>query len=223
MASPPKRRGRPPSDPGDLALAAQAARNAICDAAVILFERGGVDAINMRDIGKLLNVSQMMAYRYFPSKDHLMMELRIRAFARFSASLERARRNAPEPTHGLARICGAYLIFAYYKPHDYRLMFDMWAFENISSMKAEFGEKVRKQAASWLEIQKAVGEFLGPQAAESADLGEVTDIVWATLHGICSLHLARKLVFGRTVKQLARPLIRSLLAGLRPLELPPRP
>ncbi len=217
MESPPKRRGRPPSNPLDLAQAAQAARNAICDAAVVLFEQGGVDAINMRDIGKVLNVSQMMAYRYFPSKDHLMMELRIRAFARFSASLERARRGAPAPAISLPRVCAAYLIFAYHKPHDYRLMFDMWAFENISTMKAEFGEKVRKQAASWLEIQKAVGEFLGPRAA-SADLGEVTDIVWATLHGICSLHLARKLVFGRAIKQLARPLIRSLLAGITPRE-----
>jgi len=192
---------------------ARDARDAICAAAVTLFQSGGVEAINMRDIGKLLGTSQMMPYRYFPSKDHLLMELRIRAFSRFTASLARWRRRARRPEDALGLVCGAYLVFAYANPHDYRLMFDMWAFDNPETMKAEFGEKVRRQSASWFEIQEAIRDLLGPPA-EKADLGAMTDIVWGSLHGLCSLHLARKLVFGRSLKQLSRPAISAIIAGV---------
>lgn len=209
----PGRRGRPPADPAVQAASAQESRNVICDAALRLFQAGGVDAINMRDIGKLLGTSQMMAYRYFPSKDHLLMELRIRAFSRFTQSLARWRRRARRPEDALGLVCGAYLVFAYANPHDYRLMFDMWAFESPETMKAEFGEKVRRQSASWLEIQASIRDYLG-ERADSTDLGEATDIVWGNLHGMCSLHLARKLVFGRSLKQLARPTIAAILAGV---------
>ncbi|WP_294136889.1 TetR/AcrR family transcriptional regulator [Sphingobium sp.] len=212
-ASTPKRRGRPPADPAAQAATAQDARNAICHAAVTLFQAGGVDAVNMRDIGKQLGTSQMMAYRYFPSKDHLLMELRIRAFSRFTQSLARWRRRARHPGEALGLVCGAYLVFAYANPHDYRLMFDMWAFESPETMKAEFGEKVRRQSASWLEIQAAIRDYLDVDAG--ADLGEATDIVWGSLHGMCSLHLARKLVFGRSLRQLARPTIAAIVAGVR--------
>jgi AcrR family transcriptional regulator len=212
-ASTPKRRGRPPADPAAQAATAQDARNAICHAAVTLFQAGGVDAVNMRDIGKQLGTSPMMAYRYFPSKDHLLMELRIRAFSRFTQSLARWRRRARHPREALGLVCGAYLVFAYANPHDYRLMFDMWAFESPETMKAEFGEKVRRQSASWLEIQAAIRDYLAADAG--ADLGEATDIVWGSLHGMCSLHLARKLVFGRSLRQLARPAIAAILAGVR--------
>lgn len=206
----PKRRGRPPADP---AASSQEMKARICKAALALFEQGGVDAINMRDVGKALGVSQMMAYRYFPSKDHLLMELRIRAFSRFAASLARWRRRAPTSKESLPLVCGAYLMFAYANPHDYRLMFDMWAFEDVAAMKAEFGEKLRRQSASWLEIQGAISDHLG-EAAESVNLGQATDIVWSTLHGVASLHLARKFVFGRSIRQLARPTIAAIVASV---------
>lgn len=209
----PKRRGRPPADPTAQAASALEARNAICSAALELFKQGGVDAVNMRDIGKLLGTSPMMAYRYFPSKDHLLMELRVRAFAHFTASLARWRRRAKVDKDALPLVCGAYLTFAYANPQDYRLMFDMWAFEDPETMKKEFGEKVRRQSASWLEIQASIAQFLGPKV-ERANLGEATDLVWSTLHGLASLHLARKLVFGRNIKQLARPIIQVILSGM---------
>lgn len=208
-----RRRGRPPSNPAAQAANAEETRNAIYEAALALFQVGGVDAINMRDIGKLLGTSQMMAYRYFPSKDHLLMELRVQAFSRFTRSLARWRRRARRPEDALGLVCGAYLVFAYANPHDYRLMFDMWAFESPETMKAEFGEKVRRQSASWLEIQASIRDYLGAPS-EGVDLGEATDIVWGSLHGMCSLHLARKLVFGRSLKQLGRPVINAIIAGL---------
>ncbi|WP_157223827.1 TetR/AcrR family transcriptional regulator [Caulobacter sp. AP07] len=209
----PKRRGRPPADPAALAATSQEMKATICVAALKLFEQGGVEAVNMRDIGKALGVSPMMAYRYFPSKDHLLMELRIRAFSRFAASLARWRRRARAPEEALPLVCGAYLMFAYAHPHDYRLMFDMWAFEDVATMKAEFGEKLRRQSASWLEIQGAISDHLGDHA-DKIDLGQSTDIVWSTLHGVASLHLARKFVFGRSIRQLARPTIAAIVAGV---------
>jgi AcrR family transcriptional regulator len=68
---PKRRRGRPPASPEDL----QIARDRICDAALVLFDRGGIEAISMREIAGEIGVSQMMAYTYFPTKDHLLQEL----------------------------------------------------------------------------------------------------------------------------------------------------
>lgn len=213
VAAQKRKAGRPPLAREVRAASDLEARNQICDAALALFQEGGATAVNMRAIGNLLGTSAMMAYRYFPSKDHLLMELRIRSFARFTQSLARWRRRAREPKRALPLVCGAYLVFAYANPHDYRMMFDMWAFDNPERMKVEFGEKARRQSASWLEIQAAISDYVGDRAVR-ADLGQLTDLVWATLHGVASLHLARKLVFGRSIKQLGRPVIDAVLAGL---------
>ncbi|NHO64270.1 TetR/AcrR family transcriptional regulator [Aestuariicella hydrocarbonica] len=188
-------------------------KDAICNAALELFSAGGLNAIVMRDVAKALGVSAMMPYRYFPSKDHLLMELRTRSFRQFTQSLIRAKSKAKTQAETLPYMCRGYLLFAYYKPNAYRLMFDLWAFENPAVIKAEFGESAKRQPGSWLEVKGAVEDRMLSQGSR-LDLNETAHVVWSTLHGVASLYLANKLVFGCSYRQICRPLISAILEGV---------
>jgi AcrR family transcriptional regulator len=208
-----KRRGRPPCDRAQLAIEHATARDAICEAALNIFAEGGAEAIAMRKVAQVLGVSPMMAYRYFSSKDHLLMELRTRAFEQFTLELRRAHQRAQKPAEKLPLLFAAYLQFAIRNANAYHLMFDMWAFENPKLMKAEFGEKVRRQSDSWREMANVVSDYIAATKSP-IDPATATDVVWSALHGAASLHLARKLVFGHSLQELAKPLTKVILAGL---------
>ncbi|WCL55600.1 TetR/AcrR family transcriptional regulator [Gimibacter soli] len=210
-AMPTKRRGRPRAHSTALAADHDKTRQLICGAAFDLYQAGGLPAVSIRDVAKRLGVSPMMPYRYFPSKDHIMQEMRVVAFRQFTASLRRARLKAKRPEDSLAYVCSAYLIFAASKPHLYRLMFDLWVFDNVSRAKQEFGEGVHWQPESWREIEASIISYLRLEHS-TEETSVLTNLVWISLHGAATLHQARKLVFFQNLKKLSRPLINMLLA-----------
>jgi|GEM_PF-2999335 len=65
----------------------------------------------MRAIGRELDVSQMMAYRYFESKDEIFTEIRSRVFDNFAAYFEAAIERSTAPFPRLVRYCYAYIEF----------------------------------------------------------------------------------------------------------------
>lgn len=208
-----KRRGRPPTHPVTLAADHAVARDEICRAALELFESGGVDAVVMRNIAKVLGVSAMMPYRYFASKDHIMMELRTRAFDRLTLQMRQARAEGKNPKTALRNVCTVWLRFAGTEPHAYRLMFDLWAFEDPAAIKADFGEAARRHLGCWLALEDAVSDYLAALKLRK-DVTTTAHVAWSTLHGTASLYLARKLVFTRSYEQLARPTVEAVLAGV---------
>ncbi len=69
---------RSPSD-GDGALAKSQAvrRRRVMDAALALAERGGFDAVQMRDVAAESEVALGTVYRYFASKERLLLEMMV--------------------------------------------------------------------------------------------------------------------------------------------------
>lgn len=186
-----------------------AARDLICGAALKLFAEGGFNAVSMRTIAQELGVSAMMPYSYFPSKDHLLLELRTRAFQRLGDSLRLARDEGEHPRDAFEALCLAYLDFAEDEPGAYRLMFDFWAHESEAVVEAEFREASLRQSASFLEIQSAVAELNG-----SGDPAADASLVWASLHGLASLALTRQLRRGQDMPRIAPDMIGMLVTHL---------
>ncbi len=68
----------------------QRMRQALLDAALALFEVGGVDAVTVRAVAARLGLSAMTPYRYFGSRADLLRELWLGVLAELEAHLHRA-------------------------------------------------------------------------------------------------------------------------------------
>lgn len=208
-----RRRGRPPASAEDLRVAHDAARDRICGAALTLFDSGGIDAISMREIAGVIGVSPMMPYKYFPTKDHLLQELRTRAFLDFERALRGAVGDSGAGREKLEAMLTAYLEFGLRERRAYRLMFDYWVYDNQSRMLEDFGDAIRRQSGAWNVVLEVVEAYFA-ETGESTDPMNAAHLIWASLHGLVSLEASRKLVMGRDFKQLMAPMIAAIMNGV---------
>lgn len=210
-----KRRGRPPASAEELQAAHGAARDRICGAALTLFDRGGIDAISMREIAGVIGASPMMPYKYFPTKDHLLQELRSRAFLQFEAALRSAVDGPDTARTKLEQMLVAYLEFGLRERRAYRLMFDYWVYDSPSRMFEDFGDAIRRQSGAWNVVLEVVEAYFA-ETGESGDPMTAAHLIWASLHGLVSLEASRKLVMGRDFKDLIAPMVAAIMTGVAP-------
>src|SRR6266540_1345097 len=87
-----------------LARSQAARRRRVLDAALRLAERGGFDAVQMRDVATEANVALGTVYRYFTSKERLLLEAMVEEIEALAARLEarRPRRRGAVPGDGIA-------------------------------------------------------------------------------------------------------------------------
>lgn len=187
-----------------------AARDLICGAALKLFAEGGFNAVSMRTIAQELGVSAMMPYSYFPSKDHLLLELRTRGFQRLADALRIARLNGLDARDAFEAVCIAYIEFAEDEPGSYRLMFDYWALESEAVGDTEFREASVRQSGSLAELREAV-IALNP----ACDPDIEAPVVWASLHGFASLMLTRQIGRGRAYDRMVPPMVDMLVKHIQ--------
>jgi AcrR family transcriptional regulator len=189
--------------PDDIA----AFRRRAAAAATRLFARDGYDAVTMRALADELGVSAMTPYRYLAGKDELFALVRIQAFEQFAAYLDDARA-AADPAARLRRLKARYLRFAAEHADAYRIMFEL---------------RQPDDAARWPELGRAARRAFGcllDAVTAAIDGGVLTGepltvahLLWASTHGLVSLHLAGRLS-ARSMDQLAA--IDHELAGFRP-------
>ncbi|WP_326914660.1 TetR/AcrR family transcriptional regulator [Sphingopyxis chilensis] len=208
-----RRRGRPPASADDLRVAHSAARDRICGAALTLFDRGGIDAISMREIAGVIGASPMMPYKYFPTKDHLLQELRTHAFLQFEAALRDAVADAGTGREKLERMLIAYLEFGLRERRSYRLMFDYWVYDSPSRMLEDFGDAIRRQSGAWNVVLEVVEAYFA-DTGEDDDPMTAAHLIWASLHGLVSLEASRKLVMGRDFRELMAPMVAAIMNGV---------
>jgi AcrR family transcriptional regulator len=97
---------------------------ALVDAALKLVEKGGVEAVSLRDLAQSLGVSRAAPYRHFADRDALLATVAALGFEDLVALYEAAR---VAPGDGPARLRAAgraFYDFATRRPGLYRLMFE---------------------------------------------------------------------------------------------------
>lgn len=170
----------------------EAFRDRLCNIAEGLFAAHGPDGVTMRELADALGVSQMTPYRYFKDKDAILAAVRTRAFNRFAAAMENARRTVEEPRRRPARKSAAgadqepenaYLDFALANPAAYRLMFDVSqpTFSKYPDLLAAM-ERARLTMGDGLRRLAAEGRFSG-------DVELTAHVFWSALHGAVMLEL----------------------------------
>jgi hypothetical protein len=67
---------------------------------------------------------------------------------------------------------------------------------------------------AWAPLRGGVGAAVAAGAL-AGDPDEIAHVFWGGVHGVVSLHLAGKLVFGRSLETVLEPMLRTLSEGNR--------
>lgn len=154
-------------------------REEILDHAQRLFAAHGVQSVSTRQIADAVGVSQPTLYAYFPRRSDLLDEVCVRAFAQLEAGAQAA---LDEPGDPIERGAHAYIRFGLQQPDAYRIAF------MLEGLQPHANSEKKPGARAFGKLREAMSEHLGPDHPE---LEAASQSLWAAMHGLVSLLLAR--------------------------------
>lgn len=193
----------------------QELRMRILDTARDLFVKEGYDAVSMRRIAEKIEYSPTAIYLHFKDKESLFAELCSTDFRRLAHSFATIAQ-IEDPIERIRETGRAYIEFALNFPNHYRLMFmtphpvDHQPEDIAKGNPEEDAYAFLKQA---VEAALAAGRFRAE--IKNADL--VAQTLWAGVHGVASLQVAKHddhWVCWQPVPELVNTMLDSLLIGL---------
>lgn len=179
----------PPRQKSDLER--QQTRTAILDAARELFVERGVDAVTMREIARRVGFSPTAIYLHFKDKDALIHELCDTDFLTLAQELQAIGAIA-DPIERLRVLGLGYVQFAVAHPNHYRLMFMTPQVNFDPDNTAIESGNPEQDAYAHLRGMVAEAHAAGRFRADLADPDLIAQTLWAGLHGVCSLEIAKK-------------------------------
>ncbi len=176
-------------------------RAALIDAASIVLETHGVEALSLREAARRAGVSQTAPYRHFKNKQALLAAV---AGDGFRLLLEDLRGAAvpweDDPAEAVTAMGSAYIRFATEQPARFRLMFGRDILQ-------------RHQYVELANVTEEISESIGRVLANPAlGLG-----LWSAMHGLAWLLIEEVVDMGGgpgAVGSRAEIILRSLVAGL---------
>lgn len=168
-------------------------REEILRVASALFGQHGVQAVTTRQIAQEVGISQPSIYAHFPSIQMIQEEVGARAFALLEQAITSSMDDSPEAQ--LRNTIRGYLDFGMANPEAYRIAFMLE--HGATTQKA--GQGIAEAFA--LESHpgpRAFGHLARIVALNRPDLSEQavqtrSQCLWAALHGLVALILARPL------------------------------
>ena len=152
----------------------------------LLVETGSEEAVSIRSVAEATGVTPPSIYRHFTDKAHLLFEVCERQFARLDAAIEEAVAGIDDPLGGLRARGRAYVRFGVEHPEHYRIMFMGPAYARPDQWDDILG------TGSFGHLVEAIGACIASGHLR-ADLDAFTTAlhVWANIHGLTSLLVAR--------------------------------
>jgi AcrR family transcriptional regulator len=169
----------------------QKIRSAILDAARELFVERGVEATTMREIARRIDYSPTAIYLHFKDKEALIRELCDTDFLTLAQELQAIERIA-DPTERLRLLGLGYVRFAVAHPNHYRLMFMT---PQVSPDRENSGiESGNPEQDAYAHLRSMVAEahVAGRFRTDLIDPDLIAQTLWAGLHGVCALEIAKK-------------------------------
>jgi AcrR family transcriptional regulator len=154
----------------------------------LLLETGSEDAVSIRAVADATGVTAPSIYRHFTDKAHLLFEVCARQFELLDGAIQAACEGIDDPVLAMQARGRAYVRFGIEHPEHYRIMFmgpayatpDQWTDVLSSGAFANLVEGLRAAV-------DAGTLTLGP----ARDLQTMALHVWANIHGLTSLLVAR--------------------------------
>jgi AcrR family transcriptional regulator len=192
-------------------------RDKILDAARVLFITEGYDGVSMRKVAEKIEYSPTAIYVHFKDKEDLFHQLCQEDFARLAEVFQSAAMPL-EPIERLRFIGHTYVEFGIQYPNHYKLMFmTPHPVGELNECDEEIKGNPEVDAYAFLKfsVQQAIdaGCFRG----ELNDAELLSQTVWAAVHGVISLHIAKfddKWVDWRPVMQRAGLMLDVVMRGI---------
>lgn len=155
-------------------------RSRIMRAAMRLFVKGGVSAVTMRAIAARIEYSPAAIYRYFPSKNEILLGLCREGFTMLLDTLRTA--TGKDPFQRLLQQGRLYLDFAMDHPDHYELLFS-----TPEVIKAPFSGKDSVAMQAFGHFRDTVELCAKEGIFGSGDPEALAVSLWSSLHGLASL------------------------------------
>ena len=191
-------------------------RAKILDAARELFAKEGYGAVTMRRIAEKIEYSPTAIYGHFADKDALIHELAARDFLELAHQFARLAK-INDPIERFTKIGPVYVEFGLAHPNHYQLMF--MTPRPISGAAADriFNGDPAQDAYAFLKHTAAEAIASGRLRSEYKDPELLAQAAWASVHGVVSLHIAKRndaWIDWRPPRRVARMLAEALFRGL---------
>lgn len=188
-------------------------RTQILDAARHLMVTDGYDNVSMRKIANSIGYSATSIYLHFKSKDDLFHTLIDEGMDRLHEVLVSARTTLSPRTaiEELESICKSFIDFGLANSEYYEVMFVL----HPDTGKRYPAEKYRKARRNIEVIETTIKRGLGEGALFVRDTYLAANTIWAMLHGVVTLLIARRVDKNISSAQLSSSVIGNILNGLQ--------
>jgi AcrR family transcriptional regulator len=166
----------------------QARRAQIISAARRIAELEGWSNVTVRRLSDEISYSQPVLYAHFGSREGILAAVAIEGFQEIGLALEKARKRVKRGNM-VEAVAAAYLEFAASSPALYEVMFSL-------SLSLPFGE-----AATPPELRFAFSELLELFPGQGSKAEVLSELFWASLHGIAELSRTKRFPPSRQKKR----------------------
>jgi AcrR family transcriptional regulator len=174
------------------------------EAAETLISEQGLAGLSMRKVADSMGYTVGNLYQLFEDQDALLRKVNERTGQALYAHLIQARDQESNPARRLHAVAAAYIDFGCQHPHRWRLIFEL-------PTAPQHAEAVNQRIARMFELVESTLQPVIPHADHTA-----ATLVWAAVHGLCSLAVTGKLAWSgvHSYTALSEALIDTHLAGL---------
>ena len=166
-------------------------REEILDAALKLVSAKGLQTVSTRQIAEAAGISQPALYAYFATKDDLIAELCVRAFATLSARMAAGKADWSPTPDAFDRFMRVYVDFGLDQPDAYRVAFMIEKSHDGSFNARTGGRPMAAGIAAFQGFVTMVADLHAAGLTTDDDPIRLTQTLWAGLHGLVSLLIAR--------------------------------
>jgi AcrR family transcriptional regulator len=152
----------------------QARRAQILSAARRIAELEGWSNVTVRRLADEISYSQPVLYAHFENRDGILAAVAIEGFQELGLAMEKVRKRVKRGST-VESVAAAYLQFAASSPALYEVMFSL-------SLSVPFGA-----AATPPELRFAFSQLLQLFQEQSSKSEVLSELFWASLHGIAEL------------------------------------
>ncbi len=187
-------------------------RRRLLEAAALLLDESGPDALTARRLAATAGLSTMAVYTHFGGMPALVKEIVVEGFKRLAEHIT-AHPRTDDPVADLVDLAFAYRANALENPHLYSVMFGAASLGGYTLAPEERAVGIY----TFVVLSEAVARAMELGTLRRDDPGLVAQQLWTAMHGYVMLELAGlHLTSKDPAEEVFRPLMATLLAGLRP-------
>jgi AcrR family transcriptional regulator len=184
-------------------------RHEIVAATATLLEKAGdMDAVSIRAIADAVGVSSPSIYLHFPDKTALLYAVSQERFRELEAMMGEAASLASDPLDEICRCGAAYIRFGLMHPEQYRILF------MERDEPTGFSEDHLADTSTFDHMVLTVGRAMRAGLINDGEPTEVTVGLWAAVHGLTSLLIAKPDFPWPPIERLVDQVITMCTAGL---------